>query len=343
MKKQIFFNTIALIIVLMLVGIDTEAGKWRVNNTGGVDTDFTSLAAAHTGASNGDTIYIESSGVSYGTLTITKKLCIFGPGYFLPENPETQANPVTAKLGDITLGSGSDSTILAGLEITYLQFNAVANVNINNVVIMRNKIGRVYLNNYNTYGGSNNMIIQNYIEYASSSNAVDIESYFNNTLLQNNYISSTYGTPSTLRIAASSSVIVSNNVIRGNVQNQNNTIFENNIFINATLSDTTAALSFDYNIANTAILPYTSVRQIIADLTTIFNDACATCSSTDGQYQVEGAAIGYANDGTQCGMFGGSNPYVLSGLPPIPAIFEFKSPSAAADSLSVTIKIKSHK
>ncbi len=346
-KQQLLFISALLSVVLFINNVNAE--KYRVNNTGGVNADYTDLQIAIDAASHGDTIYVEPSSVSYGSISINKKLTIFGPGYFLSENPETQANPSTARITDITLEYGSDTSLLAGLNIEgLLEFYPYNYGDINNVVIMRNKIFRIHLNSsYSDIGGNNNMILQNYIHNSTNSSyTITIDSYFDGILFQNNYIANTWSTYlNAIEMSDFSQVIFSNNVISGDVLNYPSTQFENNIFIDATISDTSAAGSFDYNIANTDILPYASEHQIIADLTTIFDDACETCASTDGQYQIEGAsaAFGYANDYTECGMFGGSNPYILSGMPPIPAIFDFKSPSSAADSLSVTIKIKSHK
>ena len=56
-------------------------------------------------------------------------------------------------------------------------------------------------------------------------------------------------------------------------------------------------------------------------------------------------AIGAADDGGDCGIFGGAEPYVLSGLPAVPAIFEFDSHLTGTSSggLNVNVKVKSHK
>jgi hypothetical protein len=56
-------------------------------------------------------------------------------------------------------------------------------------------------------------------------------------------------------------------------------------------------------------------------------------------------AIGAGVNGGDCGVFGyqsGGVPYVLSGLPAIPAIYETEVESIGPNSVSVTIKAKSH-
>ena len=65
--------------------------------------------------------------------------------------------------------------------------------------------------------------------------------------------------------------------------------------------------------------------------------------STDGQYQLKAGspAIGAGNGGVNCGAYGGPNPYVLSGLPPVPAtwFFNIGDPSGP---YNVQVKVKSH-
>ncbi len=77
-------------------------------------------------------------------------------------------------------------------------------------------------------------------------------------------------------------------------------------------------------------------------MTTVF----ITGGSTDGKYQLkEGSpAKGGGLNGVDCGVFGGSTPYVLSGIPPGPSIYEASAPASAPKGagLSVTLKIKSH-
>jgi hypothetical protein len=68
--------------------------------------------------------------------------------------------------------------------------------------------------------------------------------------------------------------------------------------------------------------------------------------SNDGIFQLKAGspAIGAGVGGVDMGLFGGSDPYVLSGLPAIPAIWFISAPSSGsgASGLQVQIKAKSH-
>ncbi len=77
---------------------------------------------------------------------------------------------------------------------------------------------------------------------------------------------------------------------------------------------------------------------INVDMSTVF----AETGSTDGKWQIKpgGPADGSGTNGTDMGIFGGNDPYVLSGIPPLPAIYEFYGTNAGAINFPVQIKIK---
>ena len=87
MKKQITLLT----AIALFIAMTTNATVWRVNNRVNISADFTTLAAAISGASANDTIYLEGSPYSYGTGSFYKPLTVIGTGYFLNENDSTQA------------------------------------------------------------------------------------------------------------------------------------------------------------------------------------------------------------------------------------------------------------
>ncbi|MFH0882855.1 MAG: right-handed parallel beta-helix repeat-containing protein, partial [bacterium] len=64
--------------------------------------------------------------------------------------------------------------------------------------------------------------------------------------------------------------------------------------------------------------------------------------STDSQWQlaVDSPAEGVGVGGVDCGMFGGNDPYVLSGIPPIPTITHFFAPSTASQASGLNVELK---
>ena len=103
-----------LLIFLLVTSFTYSQNIWRVDNNSENVADFTSLtnALADVSVVNGDIIYIAGSVVSYGSTTITKSVKVYGPGYFLGQNPNTQASLLEARLVDIIFNNGSQGSEL---------------------------------------------------------------------------------------------------------------------------------------------------------------------------------------------------------------------------------------
>ncbi len=323
MNFRTFFT--AMVIVAMMTAT-CFAKVWRVNNNEGVDADFTTLQEAHDGAESGDTLYVAGSVNSYGDLTLTKTLYIFGPGYFLSENPETQANLLFAKTGEIKFDktdySTSEGSLISGISPPYSSHSSMY-VNVNNITVRR-----CYVFGQITIYASNINILQNYLN-----GYVYVKSGSSNIIISNNICSY-------LSVDSSSSAIITNNVIHGNVSVFNSSL-SNNI-VTGIFSGSNSA--FSYNIGSSTQFGTENGNQSNVDMATVF--VGAEGNSTDGQYQLKqgSPAIGAGYDGEDCGAFGGATPYILSGLPAIPAIYFFISPAvgSSATGLSVQIKVKTH-
>ncbi|MCF8298579.1 MAG: hypothetical protein K9J13_13610 [Saprospiraceae bacterium] len=336
MKKAIFLS----LALMLTTSLSLFATKYRVNNNTGADADFTTITSAVSGASSGDTLYVEGSSVSYGTFTLTKKLYLFGPGYFLTLNPETQANPASAIFETINLNGGSSGSLLTGLYI-----NSRLYIDDDNIIIKRNFIGNngilVNDNNFNI------MILQNYISCNSYyESSIEVETNCSNVFIQNNFIHrGTAGYQNALIIAGTSTAIISNNYIRGNIEIRNSN-FTNNILSWGGIISSNS--SYHKNIGNSTQFPIDTANSVFnlqnIDMATVFEE---TAASSDGKKILKAGspAIGYGVGGVDCGIFGGSDPYVLSGIPAIPAIYFFTAPSSGSSStgLPVNVKIKSRK
>lgn len=328
------FRTIftAMVIVAMMTAT-CFAKVWRVNNNEGVDADFTTLQEAHDGAESGDTLYVAGSLNSYGDLTLTKTLYIFGPGYFLSENPETQANLLFAKTGEIKFDktdySSSEGSLISGISSSPPSSSHSMYVNVNNITVRR-----CYVFGQITIYASNINILQNCVR-----DDVFVGSGFNNIIISNNIIGN--NNDDDLVADSSSSAIITNNVIYGRLSVYNSSL-SNNILRAGSFSGSNN--TFSYNIGNSDQFGIENGNQSNVDMTTVF--VGEEGNSTDGQYQLKqgSPAIGAGYDGVDCGVFGGLTPYILSGLPAIPAIYFFISPAvgSSATGLSVQIKAKAH-
>jgi len=150
-----------LLLLTFLAGwvcISLSAQKLhRVNNNPDFDADFTSLQAAVTAAAANDTIYLEGSATQYAGATIDKPLTIVGPGFFLSENPETQAINTSATIdSDVLFTSGSEGSTMMGCR---LLSGADLNISVSDITLIRNHLFHVEFT-----GNSDNIVImQNYI------------------------------------------------------------------------------------------------------------------------------------------------------------------------------------
>jgi hypothetical protein len=327
MKPKIFVLAMAIVLTLATV---SAAKVWHVNNAPGIQADFLTPQAAHdsTEVQSGDTLYVYGSGVQYGDLTLTKTLHLIGPGYFLNENSDTQAHPTYAFLGITTFNSGSENSSVSGFQIW------LVNVNASNICVNRNFVKNgVKVNN-----ASDVLILQNCLAREDLGNPLVLSSNAQFCKIMNNIFP--YNTYRGLVMDATSSATVLNNYLTGTLDIYNCS-FHNNILDRVEIRGKDNAI-ITHNISSNTALPTENGNQSNVDMTTVF----VGTGTTDGQWQLkEGSpAIGAGVDGVDCGPFGGDTPYVLSGLPPIPAIYQFKAPAIGSkvSGLPVTVKVKAH-
>ena len=320
MKKMIFF----LIRVILCLNVNSiYAKKWRVNNTG-IPSDFTTANAAVNSplVSNGDTVYFESSMLSYGGLYLVKRLVIIGPGYFLGENDSTQADLKPASFDQATFSTGSNGTIVRGMTFTHTYNDLGAS----GITLENNRIEGMSVNS----GGSGNVIIRNYITTLSLTNT-------QNALVANNVIIKSAWNEVCFFIQTDASATVLNNIFLGKVSIRNS-VFRNNI---CTLTAGQSPLFFsenstvENNIGASTQFGTTNGNQENVDMTTVFEFT----GSSDGQYKLKAGspAIGAGVGGTDCGMFGGNYPYILSGMVSGPSVWYLNM-----NGIEVTVKAKSH-
>ncbi len=333
MKKLLLL----MMLSAFLCNILTAQTLYRVNNNTDFGADFTTLQAAVTAASNNDTIYLEGSAIEYEGATINKLLTIVGPGYFLDENPKTQANNVPATINThIIFASGSEGSTIMGCKL--LSSSSIS-LNVSDITITRNQAYIMTIDDI----CDNIVVTQNYFSYGILVTAGSGQ--LTNAIISNNIITTQVQTRST-----SGTTIVSNNVFmstgvtspidvyNATVQNNilagaNNSIRENtgnNISYNLLANDGTDSNGNQYNI---------DMNLVFAD----YNNALGL--SSDGKWDLLAGslAIGAGINGTDCGAFYGPTSYVLSGVPNLPHIYEAEVPaSATSDSgLQVSIKVKS--
>jgi hypothetical protein len=173
----------------------------------------------------------------------------------------------------------------------------------NNIILKRNLIPNVVETNGQGLSGST--IHQCFI--------TGLTLRGDNFVVTNNVIGSLY---------VSSSGLVKNNVIRGSA-NINGVIFENNVFLTDHLGNNNSIMRNNVN-------------------TNDFNSVFINTGAEDAKYILKDGspAKGAGVNGVDCGIFGGDEPYILSGIPPIPTIYEAIVPSTVTNKDGLPVKIK---
>jgi hypothetical protein len=355
MKK---FITLLLTSCCLFACCGAYAKVWRVNNNVGVSANFTDLPAAITGAAAGDTIYLEASATAYAASVVNKRLVIIGPGYFLRgipnANPNTQVNPDTATMSQITCQAGSAGSVIEGLFVNVIILQDSM------VTVQRNFIGSfIELGSSGTNNALNHDTIrQNYFSQITAGiSTVTVSSL----MVYNNII--TTGMNLSNIASNANGYIINNNVGSQSVASASfscaNFVFQNNILYNPQFSTFLNSNVYFNNISTSNVIPAGNGNVNNVTFSTLFLSGVNTgqvqggaqVHTQDSAWMLAAAspAIGAgALNGSpvDCGAFGGPAPYVLSGMSPgIPSIYALTAPTqvnSGTASINVTVSAASH-
>lgn len=325
MKRNMFVYTIVSVF-FVLIHSAAYAAVWRVNPIESAGADFTSInsAIASVAVVNGDTLYLEGSGVSLSTtaVSVTKTLNIIGPGYFLDEYSDTQANIAPATISHrVTMSPGSSGSLIQGVTFT----EAYLDINTPDIIIKRCKLRRVRVG-YSAVS-DNTIIMQNYLGLITVGNLSE------QVVITNNIIYGEYGA---VTVSSGCTVGISNNVIQNGDMVINDSTVDNNIFFNGEFNWTNT--TFHNNIGNSD--QFGTENGNLSNV--VMNDIFLFVGTTDGQYQLAtgSPAIGAGVNGVDCGAFGGDTPYILAGIPDYPSIYYFTSPLTTTHETGLPVRIK---
>lgn len=319
-----FFLIRVMALAAVLSATTAQARVWRVNNTPGVNANFSSLSTAFAAAAAGDTLYIEGSTTTYGFSTLNKRLVLIGNGYLLSgpgANVGLQANTGISSMNiDIdTTASGSQFIGLSG----YLKpINGVDDIQ----VIRCN----VAFDSYSSGMYSGWKIRQCLLGYFNIPKAANCE--FTNNICQQFYLND------------AKDCLVRNNIFTSDVKVAG-AYFANNILLGYFTHSNSIV---KYNIASGSnTLPAGNNNQNGISKTSLF----VGVGSADGFYSLApsspaiGAGEPINGETPDAGAFGTAAPYRLSGIPPIPTIYQLLVPASVpstASSINITFSTRSN-
>jgi hypothetical protein len=341
MEKLVQTLIAVFVMALLPFTVIAQNQIWIVNNNPGGAGDFSDLSEAQDVAVDGDTLYLVPSTTTYFS-GINKQLHIYGGGYLHSEN-----NIVTHNTGESTIritsisgvqnsaSNTADGSSLNGLTV---QSNSSSGLYVvaDDITFRRCNIETEIVTNDNEpFSGLT--IIQSLVQWVEGPSQFGI--HYRDVYIANSYIKT--------RVSNITDGTIINSVIEGTIGNLNNVTFENNVFLSTSTDpvfDSDNNNTVSHNIFAQAEPSNPGTNNLFSvDTSTLFIGP--DDNSTDAQWQLSDSspAKGAGTNGDDIGMFGGPNPYVLSGIPAIPRVTEFTAPSAGSDNsgLPVSIKIQS--
>lgn len=336
-------KSLSLALVLTLSALCANAKIWRVNNNIGVIVDFTTFTAAVASASvvNGDTIHLEPSATAYGGATINKRLIVIGVGYLLNPaaggNAGLQVSTNTSQLGGLTIIDGANGSRFLGIHFTGGTSISQVSASPYNLLFEKCNIA-----GFNFSAGSyDGLTIRKC--YLKNQNPGITGGNLSNVTVENCIINDAIGYSIAFTNFTGIGCVVRNNVLKTvSVANIPNAYVANNIFIctgNSTFTNSNVKNNL-FSFA-TQTLPGGAVGN---QLGVIEANVFTLTGSDDAMFQLKGGSPAIAAGVTiaaytpDCGAFGSTDPYKLSGIPPVPSFYLLTVP-ASIPSGSATMNV----
>ena len=332
---------ILTIFSLFVLSLSASAKVITVNNNPNSPGQYSNLQMAIDSASAGDSIYVQGSSTSYGSVSVKKPLYFFGTG-----NKPNKANNLVSEIGNIQLDTVVNVSGASGTKITGFRLTAVigysGNGGTQNVQIQRN-----YFISGTTkiFISGSGWIIENNI-FESSLVKVNNKS---NIIIRNNILKSC-----SIQTSNQSTVVISNNIFLGSsftaFSNISNALIANNIFSGSTpngtgVNNNTMSNNITYQTSSDIIPSGTNTGSgnLVAQ-NPMFVNVPANNFNYSYNFALDSISPGKnaGTDGTDIGIYGGVMPFVdLTGAPSIPQVksVSIQNPViTVGDSLQVILK-----
>jgi len=338
-----------LLLILILAIYSTTYSQMRVvalhspgssvRYFGETQANFQPLLLAYDAAVDGDTIYV--GGGNYDAPgTFNKKLTIYGAGHYPSATVHTQ--PTTFN-NSFSLDDLADNSHFEGINFAGSVFFAHS-TKVDNVTFKRCHFSSVFsaetsAQNY----GVNNVFAENVFRAGLDLSNVRSSQFYNNMM---------FGVIANV----TSNIFINNNFMAYSLgwwnegwlfNYANQCVFNNNIFCRSTNQICSSGTNvWNNNIfhvnPNLGLNPIVQ-NSVIMDPTTVFVNYTANTNFDYVQdYNLTATALTHlGTDGTQRGVYGGTNPYKENSVPVIPHISNATiSPQSANGQINVNIQVK---
>ena len=323
------FRAIFVAAICLSVAFPSAASILYVDNSGTPGT-YSDLATAISEASASDTLMFSGSVTTYPETQLNKPLTFIGPGYFLTENGEPQANTRSASV-KLALVDGCDGSRFIGMRFEEeVMIQDPSNNYIENLVFER----CLFDLSDHTWG----LFAQRVTDLSF------IGCYFHNTYPTTVvYFSTLVSTVSFhgcfFQTAAADKYCIE---AQCPVVTVDNCIFNGTLVVVS--MDMTDSIVLNGSVTGTihATYSYCDATQLSANTGVVQNVSMSSVfvgtGSTDGRWQIlPGSAAATASiTGDELGIFGGG--YVLSGVPSVPRISSFTSEGYASPASGLRVQ-----
>ncbi|MGB1032978.1 MAG: hypothetical protein ACPGWM_10190, partial [Flavobacteriales bacterium] len=271
---------------------------------------------------------------------INKLLTVYGTGYYLEDNDSTQADIRTSSVG--TLNITTDGVTISGITADTIKINA------NNVIVERCLILEHLAVGDEVAVVDAAIVRQCFIE-GSASHLVKVDNA-TNLIFSNNFVNNTdIAASNNFVMELGTTALILNNLFFGEADNIfRNASVANNYFEKSEIDGVNSSnIIVKGNYAEVVFLEaYQGLgfaNSFAPD--TMFRPPVGSRDKRYGLRPLVSPGLNAGIDGKDIGIFGGSYPYVPSGMPPIPSIWFYEQHDTAPENgtIDVQIKSKSHK
>jgi hypothetical protein len=308
------------ILSFLAIATHTHGSVRTVNNNNPSPGQFTTIQAAITASTSGDTLYIAGGLASYNSFTLDKSLVIIGTGH----NPQNQ-NTSIADIQNITLNNtAARKSRFIGLQFAYINTTAS---NIDSIVIERCKIlNLIDVNNVQMGWSIRGNVFESSginIRFASTNGIHHM--YIHNNIL-NGYCNELSYAGYNYEIYLFNNIFLRN----GDAFSGSNfyLVLSNNIFYRANTQNGTTSCTWNKNLSyqsnsNGTFPNGTNLTNTDPVFVTFLSLGDNFSYAYNFNLQATSPLLNYGTDGTNTGVYGGGFYFEKNGTPAIPQIRSF--------------------
>lgn len=299
---------------------------------------YHSIMEAHDAANIGDTIYVKGCATPYVTsipCRISKRLVWIGPGFDLSQSSGTQADTNSAVISPaFNFYAGSEGSVVEGLTFKLTSYSGSSYM----LLISRPDL-TIRRCSFYYFGGAH--------QVAFAGSGITVEQCDFTRAVMDRLMVYVYGTNQVIRNNLFNYCEIDSTVNGVSVYNNTFTYFAgmyggnifNNVFLVTAL--TTPSANFYHNVSTGYIGTTNGNVSYLTEVSLIQGG-----THFENKYRLNPSSIANTAGvgGVACGAFGGTTPYVNSGMPSIPSISSYSSFGHATPTsgLSVTIQATAH-